>query len=489
MTSYQDVIGDEDAWSDSNFTYSLDASNAIYHLFSLDIDDPIDGNSSYVISAINAWCAVANITFSIDNDDPEIGFYEADMPTEPEFLAGRTYGYDILTGERLTDVEIFVNDDSSYFYEGEKAFTYLHELGHALGLQHPDGDGENPSYTRDMTIMSYNDGTYTTSIVPSTPMLYDIAAIQFLYGVNNDYYDGNTTYTLNGNGTLTRTEGGSDTISSGAMTIWDAGGNDTIDASVYNKSVILDLREGVNNHIETGDSHIWLAIAVDDVTNASGADIEAAIGGNGHDEIYGNDLNNTLQGNFGNDTLDGGTGNDSLIGGSGADRYNFASGHGTDTVTDSGLSDQIWYGGSRVYGTFNESSIPGGLYQLGSYSAQFSGTNLHLMHSGSGTIVLQNFVSGNYGIVLADQPASGSVIYGYDIVDENDDPIDLWSIAGAYTLDGGEAVPHLSDDSLTGTSGDDTIEGWAGDDTIFGGAGNDVLRGYKEFACHASISC
>ena len=48
-------------------------------------------------------------------------------------------------------------------YEGEdladvEKEIFLHELGHGLGLDHPNGDGEHPDFTTDITVMSYNDG-------------------------------------------------------------------------------------------------------------------------------------------------------------------------------------------------------------------------------------------------------------------------------------------------------------------------------------------
>lgn len=54
--------------------------------------------------------------------------------------------------------------------------TIKHEIGHALGLDHPFGSGFNPRYNTNDTLMSYNirrNANYTSS---------DVAALKFLWG-------------------------------------------------------------------------------------------------------------------------------------------------------------------------------------------------------------------------------------------------------------------------------------------------------------------
>lgn len=205
-----------------------------------------------------------------------------------------------------------------------------HELGHAIGLDHAgnyNGGGvtfaASAEFEQDdigWTIMSYfaNQGpSYHADFLPDGWMLADVIALQNIYGANMTTRTGDTTYGFNGNagGIFDFT-----TNSDPFLTIWDAGGTDTLDVSLFAGNQTIDLR---------GMTYSSVLGLTNTVAIAPGARIENAKAGGGNDVVQGNDLANrlwgnagsdTLMGNFGNDTLTGGSGGDSLSGGTGSDR-------------------------------------------------------------------------------------------------------------------------------------------------------------------------
>jgi len=124
----------------------------------------------------------------------------------------------------------------------------LHELGHALGLKHPFGASPFVSTTlpdewdsQSYTVMSYspsiNSSSSAASYYPTTPMVLDVQAIQFIYGANNNYNSGDSTYAY------------SDALDY-RETVWDGGGNDRIRYTGSISSTI-DLRQGQGSPWQT----------------------------------------------------------------------------------------------------------------------------------------------------------------------------------------------------------------------------------------------
>lgn len=263
---------------------------------------------------------------------------------------------------------------SSLAQGGYDFITVIHELGHAIGLKHPHdrGGGTFPRFpgvtgTTDsgqfglnqgiFTMMSYYDGYPEGSLGPldpdvtpnngwsGTPMALDIAALQYLYGVNTSFRTGDDVYTLpkaNGAGTF-------------YSCIWDAGGIDTIMAG-NNQSAVIDLRAAT---LTVGPGGGGFVSSQDGIfggfTIANGAVIENGTGRGGADRITGNAAANQLDGKAGDDTLRGlggddflygRNGNDTLEGGRGSDTL--SGGGGSDTFVFAALADSTRTGSDRI---------------------------------------------------------------------------------------------------------------------------------------------
>ncbi len=260
-------------------------------------------------------------------------------------------------------------------------FTLLHETGHALGLKHAhESTGFGKVATAwdsvEFSVMSYRSfvGASAPSYkfekagAPQSYMMLDIAALQHMYGADFTTNSGDTTYSWRPNSGVTYVNG-SAAISPVAnrvfATIWDGGGTDTYDLSLYSSDLRLDLRAGKSSIFSStqladlgggpNDGH-----ARGNIFNAllyrgdERSLIERALGGSGDDRILGNEANNRLIGNDGEDCLVGYEGADLLIGGAGADIFRFLSARDSRP----GAADRICAGGGVV--AFEGAGAPGG---------------------------------------------------------------------------------------------------------------------------------
>lgn len=221
------------------------------------------------------------------------------------------------------------NDDADFYFGGYGPTTVLHEIGHALGISHPgnynagaeilsyDANAEFAQDTHAYSLMSYwaasDDGSQTDHYgsdgywkFPQTPMLYDVAVAQAVYGADTNTRTTNTTYGFNANA-------GKNVFNfslnqNPILTLWDGGGIDTLDVSGYSVNQYLNLAAGKYSDVGAMTNNV--AVALNTV-------IENAVGGTGSDLIGGNEVANSLSGNGGNDFILGLLGNDTIDGGAG----------------------------------------------------------------------------------------------------------------------------------------------------------------------------
>ena len=220
----------------------------------------------------------------------------------------------------------FENDPNNAFASGVGSYGYMtliHEISHGLGLKHPGNysDGEKAPFltpgedNNTNTLMTYS-GLGGNNKSSGTPMPYDIQALQYLYGSNTSFQSSNTTYTFD---SVYGFSDGSQYVGSAdeamKVTIWDAGGNDTLNFSKlpalelpgFSYDYRIDLSEG--GFITTADvynTHEYIAIndnsgntyttSTEGTAIAYGAVIENVINSPGNDLIYANSAANNFRG-------------------------------------------------------------------------------------------------------------------------------------------------------------------------------------------------
>ncbi len=285
--------------------------------------------ASFAAQALQAWADLSALTFTEVTTDADITFtaeFDSSDPNDSE--APDASARSSVSGGTITSSTVNISTNwrntsqSGDGIDGYVYQTYLHEIGHALGLGHAgyyNGDatyGTDNLYTNDSwssSIMSYFDqaesgsGSYRFVL---GPQIADIIAIQNLYGVNPDgTRPGDTTYGFNSTendindwSQFVLVEQGGTDMRPPSMSIFDTGGIDTIDLSGYAVSQYLNLNSGEFSSLGQRSSASQ-PVYENVISIANNTVIENAIGGSADDTIVLNEADNTIDGGAGTDTV------------------------------------------------------------------------------------------------------------------------------------------------------------------------------------------
>ncbi|WP_337271404.1 M10 family metallopeptidase [Oryzifoliimicrobium ureilyticus] len=253
--------------------------------------------------ALKAWSDVANIHFTYTSAPALINFddNQAGAFTAYSYYSGTTRTSSASVNIGLDWLQNYGTSKASYSFQ-----TYIHEIGHALGLGHAgnyNGDavfGRDNHYINDSwqaSVMSYfsqseNLTTHATAAYDVTPMVADIIAIQQLYGAANAHIGDDVYAFEDALGIPT------------AQTLLDPAGYDTLDLSSVTHNQFINLNPETYSNIGGLIGNIGIG---------RGTYIEKVIGGSGSDVIVGNRFDNVIEARSGNDGIDGGPGNDVAI--------------------------------------------------------------------------------------------------------------------------------------------------------------------------------
>ena len=316
---------------------------------------------SQIANVISNAEAVANVSFTYvgDSNIADINFVSFDNPYLPiEGVA------DVPDNNLYAEYNgVFINYDYDTGVDAAMGSAYYktiqHELGHAMGLAHPHGEGGGsnkfPGVTGgpfgDLGDYGQNSGTYTTMSynngwggfpsgskdisAEASFMAFDIAALQSKYGANTNYNTGDNTYYLPTSNTVG---------SAFYECIWDAGGTDTISNAGSANGCSINLQAATLDYADGAAAGGYLSKYNDifgGFTIANGVVIENAEGGSGSDFIFGNDAANYLNGGSGDNDIRGYAGNDTMVGGANSD--SFTGGAGNDTIDGGAGADNAIY--------------------------------------------------------------------------------------------------------------------------------------------------
>jgi len=261
--------------------------------------------------------SVGTIRFAMKTITDEAGNYRAGIAATADPVSAEPRGGDVWFNKWFVEgdfssglVPMWLGGSESPGSQtpiGDLTIMY-HEIFHALGVEHPNDNPDIPfpedKNFREYTVMAGEfsvDGASTHIIdykeyaVASTPMAYDVAALQYLYGANSKHNSGDTVYTFDPN-------------TPEIKLIWDGAGADTLNFMNFSESSTINLNGGSYSTVPFNGWSLKNNISI-----AFDAVIENVISGSGADVIVGNSSNNVITGGLGGDTIDGDAGIDQAV--------------------------------------------------------------------------------------------------------------------------------------------------------------------------------
>ncbi|MEM7238117.1 MAG: matrixin family metalloprotease [Pseudomonadota bacterium] len=450
--------------------------------------------------AFSEWSEVADIEFLQVNDPGNAGL--ADIRIffgNIANFAGFAF-FPPPNGRFAGEILIDTNDRfnlNSAFFEG----LVLHEIGHAIGLDHVSGTAiMNQSIIVDTlqsddklgirTLYGQQDNALSLYLMPEGVRELEILdSADEIAVIGNDL--ANRIFILFTNVAFVAGGGGADLLfgSTGNDTLLGGLGNDELVGSSGNDALdggdgadrliggrgrdFMDGGAGIDTALYT-NATAGVRADLQNLTANSGdaagdvfVSVENLVGSRQSDVLIGDQSNNLIAGGLGNDAHFGRDGNDLFIDGGGIDLYN--GGSGTDLVSFAGSARGV---GVRLDG---KASFGGAAGDRFTAIESVTGSRFKDTFAGNASANLFNGLGGPdnfFGGAGSDTVVFNTLSVG---VGARLDGFASFGGAAGATFNSIENVTGTRlNDVLVGNAGNNLLDGFEGVDTFFGGAGTDT---------------